>query len=61
MIALAVILIAVVVILCVRCLKLRRQRQGYGTMMHIVRDHVVEGDLENAIQICEVSATPGAR
>lgn len=61
MIALAVVLIAIVVIWWVRGAALRRERRGYQLLMQRVRDHVSEGDLENAHQICQSSSTPGCR
>ncbi|MCH5225950.1 MAG: MotA/TolQ/ExbB proton channel family protein [Muribaculaceae bacterium] len=61
MIALALLLVTAVVIWWVCGLRLRRQRAGYGLLIHKVRDHVTEGDLENARQLCESSATPAAR
>lgn len=61
MIALAVVFIAVIVIWWVKGARLYRQRKGYGMLMQRIRDHVTEGDLENARQLCKATATPGAR
>lgn len=61
MIALAVILILIVCIWWVRSVKLFRERKTYPILMQRVRDHVVEGDLENARQQCEAHPSAGAR
>lgn len=61
MFALAVALIVAVCICWVRCVVLSRKMKGYVPLMHRVRDHVVEGDLENAARICNVTDSPGAR
>lgn len=61
MIALAVILIATVIIWWVRAAKLKRQKNTYADLMHRVRDHVMEGDIDNARQLCDSISTPGAK
>ena len=61
MIALAVLLIIIICIWWVRSAKLGRQRKTYPEMMQRVRDHVMEGDIDNARQICEGISSPGAR
>lgn len=61
MIALAVLLIAAIAIWWVRGAALHRGRKGYGMLMQRLRDHVAEGDLENARQLCAAGDTPGCR
>lgn len=61
MIGLAVLFIITIVIWWVRASKLRRERKTYPDLMHRVRDHVMEGDIDNARQQCESVGTPGAR
>lgn len=61
MIALAVIFIAIVLIWWIRGAKLHGFSKSYSPLMHRVRDHISEGDIENARQICGASSSPGAR
>lgn len=61
MIPLAVLLIAVVCVWWVRTASLSRKKKGYADLMHRVRDHIEEGDLENARQLCVATDSPGAR
>lgn len=61
MFALAVIFIIITVIWCVRVCRLGKYNKSYPDLMQRVRDHVTEGDVENARQLCEVVITPGAR
>ena len=61
MFALAVLVIVIIVIWWVRGVALNRRKKTYHSMMQRVRDHVVEGDLENARQLCEVADSPGGR
>ena len=61
MIALAVIFILCLCIWWMRALKLSKQRKSYSTLMQRVRDHISEGDMENARQLCEVTSSPGAQ
>ena len=61
MFALAVLFILIICIWWVRSAKLRKGRKGYDTLMQRVKDHLTEGDLENAGQICEASGSPGAQ
>lgn len=60
LIALAVIFIISICIWWVRGARLRKDQKSYDGMMQRVRDHVVEGDIETARQICSVVSTPGA-
>lgn len=61
MIALALLLIVIICIWCVRGVRLGRLKRKYAPLMHRVRDHVVEGDIENARQLCDVYLSPGSR
>lgn len=61
MIALAVVFIIIICIWWIRGAKLSRQSKGYSSLMHRVRDHVVEGDIENARQLCEVTSSPASQ
>ena len=61
MIALAVIFIVCIVIWWVRGATLHSQRKGYGMLMQRVRDHIVEGDLDNALQVCKAANSPGSQ
>lgn len=61
MIPLAVCFILVVCIWWVRSVRLGKQNRSYPSLMHRVRDNVVEGDIDNARQYCNHASTPGAR
>ena len=61
MIPLALLLIVCICIWWVRAAKLSKYNKSYSNLMHRLRDLMVEGDLENARQLCELSASPGAR
>lgn len=61
MIALAVLFIITIIVWWVRAAKLGKQRKSYPDLMHRVRDHVMEGDIDNARQICGSVDTPGAK
>lgn len=61
MFALAAIVVLIVVIWWVRGLSLHKESRYYGFMMQRVRDLVVEGDLENARQVCRDIDSPGSR
>ena len=61
MFALAVLLIIVVIIWAVRASKLSSLIKKNVSMMHRIRDYVVEGDLDNAIELCQNSPNPGSR
>ena len=59
-IPLAVLFIASVFIWCFRVSRLRKEKKSYFPLMQRVRDFVVEGDIENAKQICDASSNSGA-
>lgn len=61
MFALAALLLLAVAILWVRCMTMRKIDRSYPGLMQRLRDHVTEGDIENARQICEISDTPGSK
>ena len=61
MFALAVIVIASVLILWIRSARLAGNRNATRKMMQKVRDYVVEGDVDNALQLCRATFSPGAR
>lgn len=61
MFALAVIFILTIIIWWVVAARLKRNRKRNHSMMQRVRDHIVEGDVENTIQLCQSYATPGSR
>ena len=61
MFALAVLVVAVICIWWIRSVKLKRAAKGTPTFLQKIRDHVVEGDLDNARQLCEMSSSPAAR
>ena len=61
MIALAVLLIAVVCVWWIKYSNLGKQNKSYPDLLSRVRDHVMEGDLENAIQFCNSVTTPVAK
>lgn len=61
MFALAVIFIATVCIWCVTAKRFKDNSKSYPAIMHRVRDHITEGDVENADQCCGASHSPGAR
>ena len=61
MIALAVLFVITIIIWWIRSAKLGRQKKSYPDLMHRVRDHVMEGDVDNARQLCESISSPGAK
>lgn len=61
MIALAVLLIITVCIWWIRAAKLKKQKKTYTALMYRMKDHVTEGDIENACKFCQASSSPGAR
>ena len=61
MIALAVLFILSVCIWWVRAAKLNRQRKTYPVIMYRMKDHITEGDIENAQKFCQSLSSPGAR
>ena len=61
MIALAVLFILIILIWWIRSAKLRRDRKTYTVLMHRVRDHVSEGDFDNARLFCQSLNSSGAK
>ena len=61
MFALALLLIVIVCIWWVRGAALSGRKKRYPALMQRVRDHITEGDLENAHQFCEASDNSGSR
>lgn len=61
MFALAVLLLISIIIFWVRAVSLNKQRKSYPSLMQRIRDYVVEGDVDNARQMCGVINTAGAR
>lgn len=60
LIAEAVIFVAVVIIWWARGVKVSKGSKSYGGLMQRLRDNVMEGDIENAIQLCDSVSNPGA-
>ena len=60
MFALAVLLLAALCIWWVRSAVMSRLRKSYPALMHRLHDHIAEGDVENARQLCEDSSGAGA-
>lgn len=56
----ALLLLACVVILWVRMATMRAQSRRSESMMFQVRDYVIEGDIENALRLCEGQKSPGS-
>lgn len=61
MFALALLLLLIICIWWVRSVKLGKERKSIAPLMHRVRDQIVEGDIENARQLCEATGSPGAK
>lgn len=61
MIALAVLFITCICVWAANSTRLGSYNKKYPDFMHRLRDLVVEGDIDNARQLCETSVTPGAR
>lgn len=61
MFALAAAFIVIILIWWIRAAKLSKQKKSYSPLMQRVRDHVVEGDIDNSRQLCEAADTPGSR
>ena len=60
-IPLALLLIAALWIWLARVLKLRAESKPVAAFMQRIRDYVVEGDLENARQLCSLSVFPASK
>lgn len=61
MIALAVLFILSVCVWWVRGAKLNRQKKIYPIIIYRMKDHITEGDIENAQKFCQSLSSPGAR
>ena len=61
MIALAVLLIFIILIWCIKTARLRKSRKTYPALLQRIRDHVTEGDLENAQLFSQAFSSPGAK
>ncbi|MCH5238725.1 MAG: MotA/TolQ/ExbB proton channel family protein [Muribaculaceae bacterium] len=59
MLALGILLLVIIIVWWVSGLRIAKGGKGYGMLMQRVRDHIVEGDLENAANISENPASPG--
>ena len=59
--ALVILLITALILWIVRYIALKSAHQKDISLMHRVRDYVIEGDIENAIALCTAVATPGSR
>lgn len=60
-IPLALLFVATIWILCVRWKTVTSELQPPFTLMQRIRDYIVEGDIENARQLCENSDSGAAR
>lgn len=61
MIPLAILLIVSIYILVERSIALRRASKDDDTFMKRIRDYVMEGDIENAVNLCRRTDTPYAK
>lgn len=61
MIPLAILLIVSIYIFIERCIALHRASKSDDTFMKRIRDYILEGDIENASQLCRRTDTPYAR
>lgn len=61
MIPLAVLLIVSIYIFIERCFALMRASRNDETFMKRIRDYIMEGDIENAVNLCKRTDTPYAR
>lgn len=61
MLALGAFILLVVVIWWVKGVTLNRQKKKYSTFIHKLRDYMIEGDIENAKQLCIYSNLPCGR
>lgn len=61
MIPLAVLLIVSIYIFIERCIALHRASKNDDTFMNRIKDYIVEGDTENALNLCKRTDTPYAR
>lgn len=61
MIPLAVLLLVSIYIFIERCFALHRAAKNDDTFMKRIRDYIMEGDIENAVNLCKRTDTPYAR
>lgn len=61
MIPLAVLLLVSIYIFIERCFALSRASRSDDTFMKRIRDYIMEGDIENAVNLCKRTDTPYAR
>ena len=61
MIPLAILLIVSIYIFIERCIALHRASKNDATFMKRIRDYIMEGDIENAVNLCKRTDTPYAR
>ncbi len=61
MIPLAVLLLVSIYIFIERCFALHRASKNDETFMKRIRDYIMEGDIDNAVNLCKRTDTPYAR
>ena len=61
MIPLAVLLLVSIYFFIERCFALHRAAKNDDTFMKRIRDYIMEGDIENAVNLCKRTDTPYAR
>lgn len=61
MIPLAILLIVSIYIFIERCFALHRASKYDETFMKRIRDYIMEGDIENAVNLCKKTDTPYSR
>ncbi len=61
MIPLAILLVVSIYIMVERSIALRRASKDDDTFMKRIRDYVMEGDIENAVNLCRRTDTPYAK
>ena len=54
MIPLAVLLLVSIYIFIERCFALHRASKNDDTFMKRIRDYIMEGDIENAVNLCKI-------
>lgn len=61
MIPLAILLLVSIYIFIERCITLHRASKTDDTFMKRIRDYIMEGDIDNAINLCKKTDTPYSR
>ena len=61
MIPLAVLLLVSIYIFIERCFALHRAAKNDETFMKRIRDYIMEGDIDNAVNLCKRTDTPYSR